>query len=118
MRNDWTFNYPASEVATGAREKYAHHRERIAWWLDQQEAAERELRSKGVEFRDRDVTGGKRVEAVIDPELSRRLEECRQKVAHHERLADEYGAYLAVCEANFAVMLELSVSDVRWFGLA
>ena len=44
----------------------------------------------GVEIREHQVTGGQRLEAVLDPPLAARLNEARGKVEEHERHWRDY----------------------------
>lgn len=117
-RHEWTFHYKALDVAAAASERAAYHSLRERTWLDTLDQAERDLREKGVDFRDREVTGGNRIEAVVDPELSNRVNECRQKVEHHRRKGEEYQAYAVVLGAHPDDQLHLAVDDVQFFGLA
>lgn len=120
LRTDWKVRVPALQVVEAAMERHEHHRNRQEWWLKQQEIAEQDLRANGVEMREQPVTGGNRLQAILDPERSRRVEECRGKVDSHRQRVKEYQAYihtlnLIIKEGEGTV--ELGVSDVQFFRM-
>lgn len=130
-RHGWTFHYSANEVLAAAQKKVEYHKERIAFWQKESVMAEAELRQKGVEFKDYDVTGGKRLEVKTDPGLLRRYEEARSKMEMHELSLKEYERYARALEheieiyekqdsfvdVNIPELLELYISDLEYFDL-
>ena len=120
LRSDWKVKVPALQVVAAAMEQQAHHLSRQEWWENQQAIAEKDLRENGVEMREQPITGGNRLQAILDPERSRRVEECRGKVESHRQRAEEYQAYihtlnLIIKEGEGTV--ELGVSDVQFFRM-
>lgn len=120
LRGDWKVKVPALQVVEAATERREHHINRKHWWENQLAIAEKDLRENGVEMREQPITGGNRLQAILDPERSRRVEECRAKVESHRQRAEEYQAYihtlnLIIKEGEGAV--ELGVSDVQFFRM-
>lgn len=121
-RDSWEFVYSVKEVADAAEERADYHDDRVTHWRGERSEAERELREKGVEFREHEVTGGKNVQAVIDPERQAHLNACASKIRNHESLRDEYRGYARALvrqyEREHDALLELTVRDILYFGLA
>jgi len=116
-RHQWSFEFNATELADAADRKIAHHTERLGWWNTEADAAEAQLRATGVEFREYSQTGGSRLDVVIDPGLSKRLSECKQKIEHHRDRLDEFTTYKAMFERDPVATFQLDTDDVRHFGL-
>jgi hypothetical protein len=116
-RIEWVFEYSAEEVLKGARTKLHHHRERSAYWESERALYEMQMKEKGITFRDYEVTGGHRVEAVVNDELGNRYAEARTKLSHHREKVDEYELWCRALEPLGMKTLELMVSDIRYFGL-
>ena len=97
-RHDWKCYLPARVVRESAEKKADYHRTRVAFWSDELEVANRELKENGIQLRDVPVTGGYRVEHVVDLPLSKRVTECREKLDNHQRLVTDYSAYVRLME--------------------
>lgn len=122
LRDKWSVKLPATQVAAQARMRAEHHRGRQAFWAEQLATAEQELRAHGLEFRELPVTGGNKLQAVMDPGRVDRVEECRRKVIQHERQAADYEAYrilldLLAIQNQGTMYVDLDSSDVVYFGL-
>ena len=120
MRNQWKFRLPSSRVADAAKAKAAHHRERETYWQNELASAQTALKS-AVEFREHDVTGGKQVALVVDPEKQQHVNRCSGKRDEHRSQAENYEAYEAALRIDAALAssigVELDVDDIRYFGL-
>jgi len=118
-REAWRFLFDAKSVAEAAHRKVLHHSARMEFWKGEYELAEGKMRSEGIKLTEQPVTGGHRLQALIDPTIQQRMEECRGKIAEHERKRDDYGAYLRAAQiaAERGETLEVSVDDIRFFGL-
>ena len=117
LRREWKFQYPCSQLQEAAHKKNKYHAERLKWWQAQQNSVMDEVRAKGLEVRERQVTGGKRGEIVIDPTYQRRLDECCSKTEEHQELTVEYTTWERVFELNPSVTVELDAEDIQFFGL-
>lgn len=118
-RQEWKFRFTAKEVAEAVHRKVVHHASRLEFWQGEAELAEVKMRSEGIKLTAQPVTGGHRLQALIDPTIGQRMEECRSKIQEHERKREEYAAYLRA--AQIAVeqgeLLTVDVDDIRFFGL-
>lgn len=117
QRSQWRFAYQTEGLATAAKGRVEHHRERERWWRDELSKAEGDLRETGVEFREMPETGHVRLDAVLDPQKQRRVNESRTKVREHGKLAEEYEMYLRAFKLNPGAVLELNADDIQFFGL-
>ena len=115
-RNEWQFQFSGDELLNAATDKASYHGERLKWWTQELETSEAALRERGVEFREYSQTGGSRIETVLDPDLSRRVAECRSKIEHHRDMLREFEMYSSLFERNREAMFPLSPHDVRHFG--
>jgi len=120
LRGKWTVRLATTEVLDHANARARHHLKRKADWEVEQRQAESELKEKGLEFREMAMTGGNRVEAILDPQRQARLQECRSKVEQHGRKADEYHSFaraLMVMANNNVPEVELDAEDIGYFDL-
>ena len=117
LRREWKFQYPCSQLQEVAHEKKENHAERLKWWETQQEGVMKEVRAKGLEVREQQVSGGKRGEIVIDATYQRRLNECYSKIAEHRDLTIEYKTWERVFELNPTAKVDLDAEDIQYFGL-
>jgi histidinol-phosphate/aromatic aminotransferase/cobyric acid decarboxylase-like protein len=118
LRNEWEFDYPAADVAKGARQKADYHQERVDWWTSERERVVAELRESGLEITEYEVTGGQRHDVQFDPKLTKRLSEAQSKIGSHARERDRYAMFARVLAAQDGRPLKLHPEDVDYFGLA
>jgi hypothetical protein len=114
-RNDWRVQVSSAKLAAQSQQRAQYHEQRLTWWKDEEAKAREAIRDSGVEYREQQVTGGERFEAIIDPSLSRRLSECGQKINNHRSGADEYLRWAAFLAAMNGVALTLSREDFHYF---
>jgi hypothetical protein len=117
QRSTWQFTFTCQKVAAAAAAKAAHHRAREQFWTAQHAKAEEDLKTKGVQMREQPITGGNRIEAVLDPGLAARVNECGVKRDKHREQAEEYEAFQRALELNAEHEVRLDVQDITWFGL-
>lgn len=89
-RKDWRLHISIADLYTWAKEAVEYHETQVAWWREQQDEAERTLRSDGLTLRQQEVTGGRQVQAVLDPSLAQTLSLAEGKVAHHQKRVIEF----------------------------
>ena len=116
-RREWKFAYPADRLRRAAAEKKAYHQERHRFWTKELKKAENEVRNHGIDFRDYQVTGGSRLEAVIDPSLAKRYSESRRKLEKHQDRIDEYDRFERAFAKHLDDSYELDIDDMTFFGL-
>lgn len=119
-RYEWSFFYSVEEVCKAARVQKEYHEGRRDWWEAELAKAEATLKEKGLEYRESHYTGGHRLEAVLDPQLKTRVEECRQRRDEHENKRKEFHRWersLAHEMESRSSDLQLTIDDVEFFGL-
>jgi hypothetical protein len=117
LRDKLQFDYAGETLAVACEKKRDHHTERRQWWEAERETAKAAFKEAGVEFREYPVTGGNRLEAVIDPPKQARLNECQQKVTDHHLRAGEYDRWARGFRANADAHFALDPDDIAYFGL-
>lgn len=117
QRQDWRFKYLGEDLRIAAIKRRDYHVERASWWSAESEVAEDALKNATVTFREEQVTGGKRVAAVIDPALQRRFDECQQKIQSHDARAEEYDRWVRGFAANPLAEFQLDPDDIAYFEL-
>ena len=120
-RSDWTFPYTREDLKNAAKRRQDYHIERHEHWISEREKAEVQIREKGVELRERHVTGGASMEAVVDMELGKHLTTCRDKVAKHHRMKNEFARWVRAFQQDDPSLVDdvylLTVDDIEYFGL-
>ena len=127
LRQDWTFQYIASELSKAASTKRNHHNERLKWWKEQQESVIAEVREKGLEVSEtlsmqygstspalRGMAAGG-AQIVVKDQYQNKLNECAAKIHLHTEKTKEYDGWVQVFEANKAKALELDINDYLFF---
>lgn len=117
LRDKLQFDYTGGTLAVACEKKRDHHASRQQWWNTELEAAKEVFRAAGVEFREYPVTGGSRLQAVIDPPNQQRLDECQAKVTGHEKRREEYDRWARGFRANADSHFALDPDDIAYFGL-
>lgn len=116
-RNTHRFHFSGVTIAKAARAMQKHHQDRITWWKVEQEAAIVKAKAAGVEVRESDVTGGKRVDVIIDPSVQSRLSECASKINSHRQKAERFELEADAYETQSGMPFELDPDDVVYFGI-
>lgn len=117
-RGEWKFGMPAGSILSAAMKKRLHHAERVEFWEGEQRKAEQALRADGLQFKEQQVSGGQRLQAVIDPTLEARLTETRCKVATHKAFLEEYAAWERLLETvDSDATYDLNFQDAVYFGI-
>ena len=112
------FDFTVAQIGVACVSRLMHHEERLGVWCDALALAESDLRERGVEFRDQQVSGGARVDVILDPNRQRRVEECRGKVREHEHCLEGYRVtLLGLAQQNPDATYPCTVDDIVWLGL-
>lgn len=117
LRDKLQFDYTGETLAAACEKKRDHHEKREAFWASELETAKEAFKGAGVEFREYPVTGGSRLEAVMDPDRQRRLNECQARVAEHHGKREEYDRWARGFRANDSTHFALDPDDIAYFGL-
>lgn len=118
QRHEWILKRSAAILGGAAENKIRYHQERLEFWEKELETAEQQLREFGVEFKDFEVTGGKRLEPKVDRGLLNRYEEALNKKDEHEASLRQYKMYARAFEAEQPdKQFEVDIDDLKFFGL-
>lgn len=117
-RGEHLFQFTGKQVSAAATAEYGYHADRITFWKDEQQKAIAKAKAAGVEIREYEVTGGKRVDVVLDPTVATRLGECANKITSHRTAADRFQIEAAAYGTQSERMYELQPDDVVYFRLA
>lgn len=117
-RNEHLFQFTGKQISGAADAEAKYHLERLEYWKGEQDKAAAKAKTAGVEVREYDVTGGKRVDVVLDPTVSTRLQECANKIASHRKAADQFRIEAITYGTQAERSYELHGDDVIYFRLA
>ena len=120
MRQEHEFHFSAAVIAKAATEEAQYHREREAYWRSEYETSiQRVKETAGVKFIEREVTGGKRIDIVVDygdPAAYSRMQESFNKIESHMGAAERYESDARVYGTQ-SRSYTLSPEDVHYFHL-
>jgi hypothetical protein len=120
-RQVWVFRYSPAEVLAAAKDRVKHHAERGVFWTTEYAKAEKQLKAKGFEYRERQSSYENQVQIVGDPELAQRVTDCRRKITEHREMQELYEIWVRALETKTERQpgeeLELAINDVVFFGL-
>ena len=116
LRDKWEFQYLGKDLSDRLTERIRYERERIAAWKAELDAAEADLRAKGVAFRQQPITGGHRLETVLDQERQQRVQIAHNKIDGHRQRLDAYLVFEEALRESPDAELRLHADDVRFFS--
>ena len=114
-RNTWYFTAQSDSLRDMCEQRVSHHMERLAWWREERRMADFSLRERGIDIREYAVSGGDRVEVVIDPTLTKRISECEAKIRQHLARCEEYAMWRDIIEGNGTRSYEFDHDDWTFF---
>lgn len=123
-RDEWLFNYPATELSEGAKKQKEYRLSRVDWWTKKKDELMLELKESGIEVTESIAAGisnyassgiGKGPQVAIKPELQLKLTECHNKIVEHQQAADTYEGWVQVLTANSKNSMELTQADWLYF---
>jgi hypothetical protein len=123
-RDEWVFEYAASDLAEAASGKMWFHEERLEWWKNKKAEIMDTIRADGLEIdekislgyrspKSRDWEDGARV--VVRNDLRKDLDECLEKLAFHTEQLRHYDGWHQVLTANPGARLQLQIEDCLFF---
>lgn len=124
-RNEWEFQYQASDLLEAAEAEYQKREERIGYWRDKREEVLEKLKQEGLEITNwNEGSGvtkasiGSAIDVQFDQKLIGRLRECEQWLERARSEKKEYAMWVQVfsdCQSTQA--FQLHGHDVAYFGL-
>lgn len=123
-REEWRFEYTASNLAEAAATKMAFHAERLQWWKDKRKQVMDEIRSHGLAIDEtismaylnpKSQDWASSTQVSIRDDLRDNLTECQKKLAHHTQKQHEYDGWHQVLSANPEQRLRLVINDWLFF---
>ena len=121
VRDTWDFNYSTAQVHEAAVEQASYHADRYRWWEKESKAAEKSLKDKGFEYREEQFTRGGDMVIVGDPQLVKRVTDCKRKMEEHRESQGLYEVWSRALAGKAKKEpdseLVLKVDDVIFFGL-
>lgn len=117
MRNEWKFKYNTTVLLNAASDKIDYYEDRVSFWTEELEKAEKAVKESQVEIKQYPVTGGKRMEVKIDPTLSRRYDECSDKLEQHKKNLKKFETYWRAFHTSKDKEFELDLDDIEYFDL-
>lgn len=116
-RINWTFQFAAETLEAAAEKKTGHHDARLLFWEEALKIAEIDLKEKGVDIREYEVSGGKSIDFVMDPGLKSRYNKSSERIDYHRHRIADYARYYRAFELSPNKVFELTISDMEYFGL-
>jgi hypothetical protein len=116
-RSEHTFQFLGKQIGVAAQTEADYHRDRVEWWKSEQDKAIEKAKAAGVEIREMDVTGGKRVDVVLDPSVQSRLSECASKINSHRQAHDRFQIEAAAYASQPDRAYELHPDDIVYFRI-
>jgi hypothetical protein len=124
QRNEWGFEYTASDLARAASSKLAFHDERLAFWKAKKDEVWATIRHEGLEVDEKialsyrspkgsDFDRGARV--MVRNDLQANLDEVLEKLKHHTNLRGQYDGWQQALEANPEARFKLDIEDWHFF---
>ena len=120
-RSKHLFEFRAEKIAAAAKAEAEYHLQRVSFWRKEYEAAVARLKeSAKVEFREYDVTGGKRVDLAVDYGdmlAYQRMQEAWSKIESHRHSAEQYRMEATAYESQSGRVYTLDTMDVLHYRL-
>jgi len=124
LREQWGFDYTASQLGQAAATKLAFHEERIAWWMDKRKSVMDTIKSEGLEINEKialeyrspksqDWNNSSQV--MVRNDLQKALAECQEKLAWHTNKRRDYDGWHQLLSANPQTSQRLDIEDWLFF---
>lgn len=123
-RDDWEFEYTASNLATAAKGQRDFRLGRVKVWEEKKAEVMAKVKETGLTVHEgvaaqmaNYTTSAHQQGAtvMVDATLQRDLNECVTKIRTHRAAATEYDAWVQVLEANPEARLKLKHDDWQFF---
>lgn len=121
VRETWDFTYKTSDVLDAAGTQHAYHSGRYSWWELELKQAEKSLKEKGFEYREEQFSRGADMVIVGDPQLVKRVTDCRRKMDEHRANQQQYASWMRALDGKAKQdadsKLVLKIDGVVFFDL-
>jgi hypothetical protein len=121
MRSEHEFQFPADEISAAAKREATYHEDRQSYWEDEYELSKKRVEeTANLVIKEVNVTGGKRMDVVVDygdAAAYKRVNEAVAKIDSHRKAAERFRAEAHVYGTQDKRMYELSADDVHYFRL-
>lgn len=124
-RNNWEFEYTASDLATAAQTKKAHHEGRLKYWEDKQKKVIAMVKENGLEVTESlsmmaysgkgAIGNGQGAQLTVKNEYQTQLNECHTKINEHAGKIKEYDGWDQMLTANAKNRVSLDIGDYLFF---
>lgn len=120
-RKDHTFSFQADVISSAAGRLADYHEERLTYWRAEYDKAVAVVKATaGVKIQEVQVTGGYRVDIVVDygdPAAYRRFQEAYAKIQSHSDSAKRYRSDQVIYGTQGTKVYDLDASDVYFYEL-
>ena len=116
-RSDFRFPYRDKQLKEACDKEATYHRNREQHWSSEADRLEAEIREKGLELTEQQVTGGAQFGAKVDQILAGQLGTARQRRDHHRSSAENYEAYAGAFTPSPEQVRYLTIDDIRFFAI-
>lgn len=114
-RDEWSFMWPASLLATLCEANLAHHGARLLYYESELEKAKTYLEEHGLKIEVVQHSGGSDVRVDADSIAKEAFTFADGKVRKHKGETEIYGRWLDLFRANPGKAFELDMSDFKFF---
>lgn len=124
LRDDWKFDYTATQLADAAREKITFHEGQLDFWKKKRAEIMATIKDEGIEINEKIALAFDNPKArdwdrggdiMIRNDLRKALLETFEKLKYHTRSRDTYDGWHQVLTANNAHSFSLDISDWLFF---
>lgn len=121
-RSKHLFGFPADKIAEAAKAEAAYHETRLAYWKAELEKSMEQVKATAkIKIKEQNVTGGTRLELVIDygdQSACYRMNESQQKIERHRQAAERFRSDAMVYGSQNTRTYDLDAEDVHHFRLS
>lgn len=123
-RDDWEFEYTASNLTKAAEGQRDHRKSRVEVWEGKKAEVMAKVKESGLTIHEGVAAGmtaytnsvaGQGATVMVDATLQRDLNECVAKIREHRTAATEFDSWAQVLNANPESRLKLKHDDWMYF---
>ena len=124
LRNEWKFQYTATQLADAATERVTFHQKQLDFWNGKRTEIMTTIKDEGIEINEKIAVGFSNPKArdwdrggeiMIRNDLRKALTETFEKLAYHTGLRDAYSGWEQVLQANPDSLQSLDIQDWLFF---
>ena len=118
LRNEWAFDFKASDLMNAAKEKEDFHKSRLDFWKTKKEEVITNLRAHGLEISEtiselvgKSYAAAQGPQVIVNNDYQQKLNECTRKIQEHEASLKAYTGWVATLATNSTQSLKLHYDD-------